>query len=142
MNHPWKDLIEQIRERDWTQKQFSHLAWKKVSEVNELIKWKRNITIQWDLLLSNILGTPEKYWIHKQIDHDYIIAKTNFTTNNSLLTKKEETEKIDLWLETTKNLKNISSIIEDKGITLDQNKNTYIDIDKDTTSIENIFINF
>ena len=54
------------------------MLWKKVSELNELIKWKRNITIQWDILLSHILWTPEKFRIHKQIDYDYFFAKQNF----------------------------------------------------------------
>ena len=75
MMHPWKKLIEEIRNRNWTQKQFAIFVWKKNSEVNELIKWKRNITIQWDLILSEILWTPEKYRINMQMDYDYEIAK-------------------------------------------------------------------
>lgn len=71
MIHPWKKIIEEIRNRGWTQKQFAILVWKKNSEVNELIKWKRNITIQWDFLLSQVLWTPEKYWIDMQTDYDY-----------------------------------------------------------------------
>lgn len=75
MTHPWKKLIEEIRNRNWTQKQFAVFVWKKNSEVNELIKWKRNITIQWDLILSEVFWTPEKYWINMQTDYDYEIAK-------------------------------------------------------------------
>ena len=71
MIHPWKKIIEEIRNRNWTQKQFAILVWKKNSEVNELIKWKRNITIQWDYVLSHVLWTPEKYWINMQTDYDY-----------------------------------------------------------------------
>lgn len=71
MIHPWKKIIEEIRNRNWTQKQFAILVWKKNSEVNELIKWKRNITIQWDYVLSRVLWTPEKYWINMQTDYDY-----------------------------------------------------------------------
>ena len=75
MIHPWKKLIEEIRNRNRTQKQFAVFVWKKNSEVNELIKWKRNITIQWDLILSEVFWTPEKYWINMQTDYDYEIAK-------------------------------------------------------------------
>ena len=71
MIHPWKKIIEEIRNRGWTQKQFAVLVWKKNSEVNELIKWKRNITIQRDYSLSQVLWTPEKYWINMQMDYDY-----------------------------------------------------------------------
>ena len=84
MEHPADLLIEEIRSRDLTQKEFSLMLWKSVSELNELIKWKRNITIQWDLLLSQVLGSPEKYWIHKQIDYDYFLAKKE---NEKLLSK-------------------------------------------------------
>ena len=71
MIHPWKKIIEEIRNRNWTQKQFAILVWKKNSEVNELIKGKRNITIQRDYILSQVLWTPEKYWINMQTDYDY-----------------------------------------------------------------------
>ncbi len=54
-----------------TQKQLAFLVNKKVSEINELIKGKRKMTIQWDYLLSQALHTPEKYWISQQIDYDY-----------------------------------------------------------------------
>jgi hypothetical protein len=35
-------------------------------------------------LLSQVLGSPEKYWIHKQIDYDYFLAKKE---NEKLLSK-------------------------------------------------------
>lgn len=92
IQHPWKYLIQEIRDRDWTQKHFSLLLWKKVSEVNELIKWKRNITIQWDLLLSKVLWSPEKSWMNRQIDYDYSIAKENF--DNSKIKKTKAIQKV------------------------------------------------
>lgn len=78
MKHPWKLLLQEITDRERTQKHFSSLAWKKVSEVNELIKWKRNITIMRDLILSKVLWSPEKYWVKKQLDYDYNIEKEKF----------------------------------------------------------------
>ncbi len=90
MIHPWKDRIQEIRARGWTQKHFSLLLWKKVSEVNELIKWKRNITIQRDLLLSKVLWSPEKFRMNKQIDYDYIIAKQNFDESKIKAIKTED----------------------------------------------------
>ena len=71
MNHPWIELQLLIKEKWLTQKAFASILWKKVSEVNELLKWKRNITIQWDYLLHQSLWTPIKYWILKQVDYDY-----------------------------------------------------------------------
>ena len=86
MIHPWKKIIEEIRNRGWTQKQFAVLVWKKNSEVNELIKWKRNITIQRDYILSQVLWTPEKYWINMQMDYDYEQMKVKI---------KEEQNKVE-----------------------------------------------
>ena len=69
--HPWIELQGIIKEKWLTQKAFSILLWKKVSEVNELLKWKRNITIQWDYTLHKVLWTPIKYRILKQVDYEY-----------------------------------------------------------------------
>jgi plasmid maintenance system antidote protein VapI len=71
LEHPWTQLQLLIKEKWLTQKAFASILWKKVSEVNELLKWKRNITIQRDYLLHQTLWTPIKYWILKQIDYDY-----------------------------------------------------------------------
>jgi len=90
MIHPWKKIIEEIRNRNWTQKQFAILVWKKNSEVNELIKWKRNITIQRDYILSQVLWTPEKYRINMQTDYDYNLMK------QKLKEEKNKTEKFEI----------------------------------------------
>ena len=71
IEHPWIELHALIKEKWLTQKAFSSILWKKVSEVNELLKWKRNITIQRDYLLHQTLWTPIKYRILKQVDYDY-----------------------------------------------------------------------
>lgn len=84
LEHPWTELQLLIKEKWLTQKAFSSILWKKVSEVNELLKWKRNITIQRDYLLHQTLWTPIKYWILKQIDYDYsLIDIDEEDTNNN-----------------------------------------------------------
>jgi len=114
MIHPWKDLLIEIKGRNWTQKYFSLLLWKKVSEVNELIKWKRNITIQRDLLLSSVLWSEERYRLWKQIDYDYAIAKKEFKFTSikaektpKLSEKKLKINSLVKW-KTEKNIKNIN----------------------------------
>ena len=79
LEHPWTELQVLIKEKWLTQKAFSSILWKKVSEVNELLKWKRNITIQRDYLLHQTLWTPIKYWILKQIDYDYSLLDIDET---------------------------------------------------------------
>ena len=80
LEHPWTELQLLIKEKWLTQKAFSSILWKKVSEVNELLKWKRNITIQRDYLLHQTLWTPIKYWILKQVDYDYSLISPSFWT--------------------------------------------------------------
>jgi len=92
LEHPWTELQLLIKEKWLTQKAFSSILWKKVSEVNELLKWKRNITIQRDYLLHQTLWTPIKYWILKQIDYDYSLLDVEEASNSPL--DKEELEEI------------------------------------------------
>ena len=75
LQHPGKILQEIVTARGLTQKTFATMMGKKVSEINELIKGKRNITVQWDILISLILGDPEKKWLNLQNNFDYVVAK-------------------------------------------------------------------
>ena len=91
IEHPWSELQVLIKEKWLTQKAFSYILWKKVSEVNELLKWKRNITIQRDYLLHQTLWTPIKYWILKQVDYDYSLLDIEETSHNdAILSDSEE----------------------------------------------------
>jgi len=90
LEHPWIELQLLIKEKWLTQKAFASILWKKISEVNELLKWKRNITIQRDYLLHQTLGTPIKYWILKQIDYDYSLINIEETINKELIQTPEE----------------------------------------------------
>ncbi len=76
--HPGKKIQEELKDRGWTQRQFAFLLWKKVSEVNELIKWKRNITVQWDILLSHVLWTSRKYRLDLQNEYEYSLVESDF----------------------------------------------------------------
>lgn len=71
VEHPGKLLAEYLDQEWWTQKAFALHIGKKISEINELIKGKRNITIAWDVIFSQVFQTPQKFWILKQIDYDY-----------------------------------------------------------------------
>lgn len=83
LSHPWTELQLLIKEKWLTQKAFSAILWKKVSELNELLKWKRNITIQRDYLLHQTLWTPIKYRILKQVDYDYSLLDTSMFPHSS-----------------------------------------------------------
>ena len=103
--HPGKKIQEELKDRGWTQRQFAFLLWKKVSEVNELIKWKRNITVQRDILLSHVLWTSRKYRLDLQNEYDYNLFESDFDISKlpniednawSTTTKSEEKWNIKL----------------------------------------------
>ena len=71
LQHPWMLLAEYLKENWYTQKDFSEKIGKKTSEINELIRWKRNITVARDIILTKYLSTAPKFWIMKQVDFDY-----------------------------------------------------------------------
>lgn len=89
IEHPWLELQFLIKEKWLTQKAFAIILWKKVSEVNELLKWKRNITIQRDYLLHQTLWTPIKYRILKQVDYEYSLLNIEESSNPPFLTEKD-----------------------------------------------------
>jgi len=92
LEHPWSELQALIKEKWLTQKAFASILWKKVSEVNELLKWKRNITIQRDYLLHQTLWTPIKYWILKQVDYDYSLLNIEKSPDFPLLIGEGQSE--------------------------------------------------
>lgn len=77
---------------------FASMIGKKVSEVNELIKWKRNITVQRDILLSIVFDDPEQKRIKLQNNFDYGIAKANMTQKiKELLSKKKKSKEHEVF---------------------------------------------
>lgn len=123
MLHPWKEIMMRLEALGITQKDFSQKIGKRVSEINELIKGKRNITIAWEVILSEFFKTDPKYWIYKQVDYDYeqlqneIELKQSFLTGNTTLSREEHNgereennykkenirEKQEVWQNTIKN---------------------------------------
>ncbi|HMS90685.1 MAG TPA: helix-turn-helix domain-containing protein [Candidatus Absconditabacterales bacterium] len=96
--HPGKLLQQKLTSKGLTQKTFASMMGKKVSEVNELIKGKRNITVQRDILLSIVFDDPEQKWIKLQNNFDYTLAKANMTTKiKELLSKKKKSKEHEVF---------------------------------------------
>lgn len=95
MQHPGQLLQQELTARGLTQKTFASMIGKKISEVNELIKGKRNITVQRDILLSVIFDDPEQKWLVLQNNYDYVITKTNMQSKiQELLASRGQSPKI------------------------------------------------
>lgn len=99
LQHPWMLLAEYLKENWYTQKDFSVKIGKKTSEINELIRWKRNITVAWDVILTKYLSTDPKFWILKQVDYDYeqaLLKDWEYNVNERIVDKQNDLkQKID-----------------------------------------------
>ena len=93
MLHPGKEIMMRLQDLGVTQKSFSEQIGKRVSEINELIKWKRNITIGWDYILSNFFHTEYKYWILKQVNYDYEQFLAEMDLKEQFIERKREGKK-------------------------------------------------
>ena len=155
LRHPWIELQDMIREKWLTQKALAFILWKKISEVNELLKWKRNITIQWDYLLHKALWTPVRYRINKQIDYDYsfldteeLEKKSNLSQSPIEVDQKDEKSASD-WMQKDfkeeKNTETDNSQSEEKNLQNDDNvdnENWQKNNDEDSKERAKIFRSF
>lgn len=118
LEHPGKLLAEYLSKNWYTQKSFSVKVGKKVSEINELIKGKRNITVAWDIILCKHLATAPKFWIQKQIDYEYEQALSS--TNDEDINRQIETgvDKKDSYVKQQENPfeeRSLEDIIEEEN---------------------------
>ena len=98
IQHPGKILQQELTSKWLTQKVFASMIGKKISEVNELIKWKRNITVQRDILLSVVFGDPEQKWIKFQNDFDYGIEKIHMAQKiQEILSQKNKSKEHEVF---------------------------------------------
>ena len=145
-----------------TQKSFSEQIGKRVSEINELIKWKRNITIGWDYILSNFFHTEYKYWILKQVDYDYEQFLAEMDLKEQFIERKREERKENndnqkiqenLWIWSIDNIYNKNSNVSWLNINWELLKNEkdsaiptisqeYHLLGKNNNSQEEVFRNF
>lgn len=96
--HPGKLLQQKLTSKWLTQKTFANMVGKKISEVNELIKWKRNITVQRDILLSIVFDDPEQKRLKLQNNFDYQVTKANMTEKiKELLSKKKKSKEHEVF---------------------------------------------
>lgn len=96
--HPGQILQQELTSRWLTQKVFANMIGKKISEVNELIKWKRNITVQRDILLSIVFDDPEQKRIKLQNNYDYAIAKMNMSQKiQEIASQKKKTKEHEVF---------------------------------------------
>lgn len=80
--HPWTYLKEELEARNITQKQFAEIIWKTITEVNELINGKRNITTEWALFISTAFDTSIEVWLWLQETYNIYILQKKLKNKN------------------------------------------------------------
>jgi len=62
--HPGRILQNELGERGISQKDFAQMIGMRTSHLNEIIKWKRSITIAIADKLEEALGIPSISWVN------------------------------------------------------------------------------
>ena len=68
--HPGIVLEMALDANDMTQKQFAELIWKSPVEVNQIISWKRPITLDWAMKICAVFWWKPKILLDMQADYD------------------------------------------------------------------------
>ncbi len=75
--HPGEFLREEIEDRGISQTKLAQDIGIKESLLNELINGKRDLTIEYALMLEAALGIDADYWINLQTNYSKAKAKQN-----------------------------------------------------------------
>lgn len=88
--HPGEILIEEIEANGFSQIDFAKMINYSRSQLNEIIKGKRNINADLALLLEKSLGVDAEYWMEAQKNFD--LDKARIEAKN-----KQQLEAIEVW---------------------------------------------
>ena len=75
--HPGEDLKDELEARNISQAELAEKLGMNRSQVNEIIKGKRNITADLALLLEKVLGIDAEYWLNAQKQYELDKARVN-----------------------------------------------------------------
>ena len=88
--HPGTILADEIEANGYSQIDFAKMIDCKRSQLNEIIKGKRNINAELALLLEKTLGIDADYWMESQKNYD--LDKARIEAKN-----KQQLEAIEIW---------------------------------------------
>lgn len=88
--HPGTILADEIEANGFSQIDFAKMIDYKRSQLNEIIKGKRNINAELALLLEKSLGIDADYWMEAQKNYD--LDKARIEAKN-----KQQLEAIEIW---------------------------------------------
>lgn len=97
--HPGEILADELEARDIKQQELAREIGMQKSQLNEIIKGKRNINAEIAVLLEKAIGVPAHYWLNAQQSYDLDMARQQKRI-------QEQVTAIELW----KSVKNYVSV--------------------------------
>lgn len=126
--HPGVILADEIEANEYSQIDFANLIGLKRSQLNEIIKGKRNINAELALLLEKALGIDADFWLETQKNYD--LDKARIEAKNKL-----RLEAIEIW-NVIKSFIPVSFFKKEQIISADPCQD--IDIIKEIYQVENL----
>lgn len=88
--HPGEILLDEINANNFSQIDFAKMIGMSRTQLNEIIKGKRNINADLALLLEEALGVDAEYWMEAQKNHD--LDKARIEARN-----RQQLEAMEVW---------------------------------------------
>ena len=73
--HPWEYLNDELKARNWTQRQFADIIWIPAPELNAIIKWRKNLTPALCVRIGEAFWTSADLWMNMQTWYSLSIAR-------------------------------------------------------------------
>ena len=75
--HPGEYLVDALSVKGWTQKEFADIVGISKFEINDIVKWRRNITPRIAARFGEALGMPASSWLNLQNMYDLFLIEKN-----------------------------------------------------------------
>lgn len=75
--HPWEYILDELNARWRTQVKFAELLGITKFELNDIIKWKRNISPRLAIRIGIAFGVSPTTWLNLQNKYDIYLMETN-----------------------------------------------------------------
>ena len=73
--HPWEYLLDALKSKWWSQTELSEIIWISRFEINDIIKWRRNITPRIAFRLWEAFWNSWSTWLNLQNLYDLSILE-------------------------------------------------------------------
>lgn len=72
---PGDTLLDLLKERGIKQSTLAKATGLSTKHINQIVKGKARISVETAIRFEDVLGTPARFWLHRQANYDLAIAK-------------------------------------------------------------------